>query len=528
MNLTYPNGVSLATKFGNRDTICADSHALVQTGGVDDKFDLANGTEPTFKTPELAAHLATCGAINFDEPGIDACFGQSFVWNDSCCLIAATLCGRFRAGDGNQPGNDVLYFGNVAAGLPSVWAISMSTLLGVATGGADDWWAWQDTMSFCFDLANLPVASSTGVTSIMSLLHTRGLDVLLQDDSEVDYLKLTLTFCCDCKVDTLYISTGFDQNSGLVMLPPANDPEWQLVVAPAGVPLGPAKVVDGTGLWVSPEPTLHNSQWVSALRNGIAPDFFAPIGVYDYVYNFCIDPDSTLNRRLYLCLRSDNAAEVFLNNSQIITTTATSSSDAVPTCTPVITTGFNPLTSDNQIKVRVHNDMVWTGFDLAGYVTADNMTVGQGHCCGCLAYGDVNGDGINLTMGDLVFLNGYIYHGGPPPPRPYEADLNGDCVIDSSDYKIYQNYFVYGLSAFSRYPVPTCCHPVAGFFVPGDANGDGMLDISDAVYLISYIFAGGPAPNPLNAGDANCDGSVDISDCVYLIAYIFAGGPPPC
>ena len=46
-------------------------------------------------------------------------------------------------------------------------------------------------------------------------------------------------------------------------------------------------------------------------------------------------------------------------------------------------------------------------------------------------------------------------------------------------------------------------------------------------YLIAYIFAGGPAPNPLMTGDANCDGSVDISDAVYLIAYIFTGGPLP-
>jgi len=62
----------------------------------------------------------------------------------------------------------------------------------------------------------------------------------------------------------------------------------------------------------------------------------------------------------------------------------------------------------------------------------------------------------------------------------------------------------------------------------GDANHSGDVDISDAVYLIAYIFSGGPAPNPLSAGDANCDGSVDISDAVYLIAYIFSGGPAPC
>ncbi len=65
-------------------------------------------------------------------------------------------------------------------------------------------------------------------------------------------------------------------------------------------------------------------------------------------------------------------------------------------------------------------------------------------------------------------------------------------------------------------------------YLCGDANGSGSINISDAVYLIAYIFSGGPAPSPLLAGDANCSGSVNISDAVYLIAYIFSGGPAPC
>jgi 3',5'-cyclic AMP phosphodiesterase CpdA len=65
-------------------------------------------------------------------------------------------------------------------------------------------------------------------------------------------------------------------------------------------------------------------------------------------------------------------------------------------------------------------------------------------------------------------------------------------------------------------------------FICGDANGDAAVDIADAVYLIAYIFSGGPAPNPLAAGDANCDGEVDIADVVYLVNYIFSGGAAPC
>ena len=61
----------------------------------------------------------------------------------------------------------------------------------------------------------------------------------------------------------------------------------------------------------------------------------------------------------------------------------------------------------------------------------------------------------------------------------------------------------------------------------GDANGDGVIDISDVVYLINYLFIHGPAPVPLAAGDATCDAVVDASDVVYLINYLFVGGPPP-
>lgn len=64
-------------------------------------------------------------------------------------------------------------------------------------------------------------------------------------------------------------------------------------------------------------------------------------------------------------------------------------------------------------------------------------------------------------------------------------------------------------------------------YVPGDANGDSIANITDAVALIDFVFNGGPAPVPFAAGDANGDCLVNITDAVYLIAYIFAGGPAP-
>jgi hypothetical protein len=64
-------------------------------------------------------------------------------------------------------------------------------------------------------------------------------------------------------------------------------------------------------------------------------------------------------------------------------------------------------------------------------------------------------------------------------------------------------------------------------FVRGDANGDGVVDVSDISFLINYLFLGTSPPEPLGAGDATGDGMVDIADVLFLINYLFLGGSPP-
>lgn len=61
----------------------------------------------------------------------------------------------------------------------------------------------------------------------------------------------------------------------------------------------------------------------------------------------------------------------------------------------------------------------------------------------------------------------------------------------------------------------------------GDADNNGLFSISDPVYMMSYIFAGGPAPATPCLGDANGDCKLNISDAVLVVGYIFAGGAAP-
>jgi predicted outer membrane repeat protein len=67
-----------------------------------------------------------------------------------------------------------------------------------------------------------------------------------------------------------------------------------------------------------------------------------------------------------------------------------------------------------------------------------------------------------------------------------------------------------------------------GGYICGDSNGDVAVNVSDAVWIIGYIFVGGDPPLPLESGDVNCDGVVNVSDAVWIINYVFIGGNEPC
>jgi hypothetical protein len=65
---------------------------------------------------------------------------------------------------------------------------------------------------------------------------------------------------------------------------------------------------------------------------------------------------------------------------------------------------------------------------------------------------------------------------------------------------------------------------------PGDANGDGAVDLSDAVGLLLRLFAGdGPEPCAPGAEaallDWTGDGGLDISDALGALGFLFLDGP---
>jgi hypothetical protein len=64
-------------------------------------------------------------------------------------------------------------------------------------------------------------------------------------------------------------------------------------------------------------------------------------------------------------------------------------------------------------------------------------------------------------------------------------------------------------------------------YIRGDVNNDLIIDLGDVLYLISYLYKGGPAPDPLWLGDCTCDIIIELGDLLFLISYLYKGGPPP-
>jgi len=79
--------------------------------------------------------------------------------------------------------------------------------------------------------------------------------------------------------------------------------------------------------------------------------------------------------------------------------------------------------------------------------------------------------------------------------------------------------------------------PVGGWQLPGDANQDGVLNLSDGLRDLQLLFVAQTFPLPCDgpltsAGnrtvlDANGDDEFNLSDPIYLLSYLFLGGPPP-
>jgi len=64
-------------------------------------------------------------------------------------------------------------------------------------------------------------------------------------------------------------------------------------------------------------------------------------------------------------------------------------------------------------------------------------------------------------------------------------------------------------------------------FLRGDANSDNILDMSDILFILNYLYKDGMTPASFEATDVNYDSKINVLDAEYLIRYFYKQGPPP-
>jgi hypothetical protein len=179
--------------------------------GTDDNFSSTNNLENSSpSTLLLSGILSQCSAgvqSGFDIFANDRCFGHTFtncLMKGECPLKRANLYICIQAAPVSLTNTDSIILGVNGVGL---W----SQNLGILNGGG---WNPGNTMCLDLDLGNLP-----GGVSILNTIDSVGhLDVVVQDDSAVDFARLNIQYdkCMDCipsksTMNTLYTQNGVSE-----------------------------------------------------------------------------------------------------------------------------------------------------------------------------------------------------------------------------------------------------------------------------------------------------------------------------
>jgi len=64
-------------------------------------------------------------------------------------------------------------------------------------------------------------------------------------------------------------------------------------------------------------------------------------------------------------------------------------------------------------------------------------------------------------------------------------------------------------------------------FLRADTDHNGSIELTDAVFLLDYLFRSARVIPCQDSADANDDGKLDISDGIFILRFLFSGGTNP-
>ena len=69
--------------------------------------------------------------------------------------------------------------------------------------------------------------------------------------------------------------------------------------------------------------------------------------------------------------------------------------------------------------------------------------------------------------------------------------------------------------------------PASGDFRRGDVDDNGVVNVTDAVAILNFLFSATNEPSCKETADVNDDGQVNLTDGVNLLNFLFGGTAPP-
>jgi hypothetical protein len=164
---------------------CTDP-AYCRRGGRKDDFALPN--DPTVRSKRLNDARPTVVWKDFDDTTSNRFFGHTFS-NLPANIVKAELIIRMKP-HSDIPENDSLHLGLVDANPPGTWAWELNIRNIPGAGGT---WSVgvNPTTTFTLDLGDLP----TGVNILTKLATDRYLDLMVQDDTAIDWVQLCVWTC---------------------------------------------------------------------------------------------------------------------------------------------------------------------------------------------------------------------------------------------------------------------------------------------------------------------------------------------
>ena len=116
------------------------------------------------------------------------------------------------------------------------------------------------------------------------------------------------------------------------------------------------------------------------------------------------------------------------------------------------------------------------------------------------------------------------------PDAPVGAVTQLELVNNRAISDVFNMFTIGGRSVFPGLTSSTVTiveRGESGVFLRGDVDGNGGIDITDAIGILNYLFTGGTPPVCEDASDVRDTGTVDISAAITLLSYLFLGGPGP-